>query len=610
MPITSKQQPISVLRTIFGYDSFRGLQGEIIDHVINRQDALILMPTGGGKSLCYQIPALVMPGIAVIVSPLIALMHDQVEALKQVGIRSSVLNSTLTMEEASIVQNKMLDGELDLVYVSPERLNTEGFLNLLENCNIALFAIDEAHCVSQWGHDFRPEYLQFSRLKDRFPSVPRIALTATADELTRQDIIKHLGLDKGRVFISSFNRPNICYRVMPKNNEKKQLLHFLNNEHQGNSGIVYCLSRKKVTTIATWLKEQGFKALPYHAGLVDNTRRRNQDRFQKEEGIIIVATIAFGMGIDKPDVRFVAHLDMPKSIEAYYQETGRAGRDGLPADAWMVYGTEDMVKLRQFIYASKAPREHKLLEHQKLDALAGYAESVNCRRQILLEYFGEKTEKDHCDNCDACMDPALSFDGTLAVQKALSCIFRTEQKFGITHLINVLTGKENDEKIERFNHHKLSTFGIGKEYTNQQWKSIFRQLIALGLATVDSESYGGLKLTAKSNKILRGEEDVKLRKDIVEKKPSKTKEKTPKGKIILNSATEEGLFQKLRAHRFTLAKEQNIAAYLIFHDSSLIDMVNKKPATLQELSTISGVGKHKLKRYGKSFLKIINEYQG
>lgn len=608
MTMKITQKPQDILRTVFGYHSFLNLQGEIIDHILKGQDALILMPTGGGKSLCYQLPALALPGIAIIVSPLIALMHDQVEALKQLGVRAAVLNSTLTFEESSFVQNKMLEGDLDLVYVSPERLNTESFLNLLERCSIALFAIDEAHCVSQWGHDFRPEYLQFSKLQVRFPSVPRIALTATADKPTRQDIIKNLGLDNGRVFISSFNRPNICYRVMPKNNEKKQLLNFLNNEHQGNSGIVYCLSRKKVTSTATWLKEQGFKALPYHAGLVDKTRKRNQERFQKEEGVIIVATIAFGMGIDKPDVRFVAHLDMPKSIEAYYQETGRAGRDGLPADAWMVYGTEDMVKLRQFIYASKAPREHKMLEHQKLDALAAYAESVRCRRKILLEYFGEETTIGTCDNCDACMDPVLSFDGTFAVQKALSCIFRTDQKFGITHLVNVLTGKENDEKIEKFNHHKLSTFGIGKEYTNQQWKSIFRQIIALGLATVDSESYGGLKLTAKSNKILRGEEEVKLRKDTTEKKQSKIKEKGSKGKIILENATDEELFQQLRAHRLALAKKQNLAAYLIFHDSSLLDMVEKKPRTMQELSAISGVGKNKLKRYGASFLSIINDH--
>lgn len=607
MAILSKQQPLDILRTIFGYDSFRSLQGEIIDHVINRQDALILMPTGGGKSLCYQIPALVMPGVAVIVSPLIALMHDQVEALKQLGIRSSVLNSTLTMEEASIVQNQMIEGELDLVYVSPERLNTEGFLNHLEDCNIALFAIDEAHCVSQWGHDFRPEYLQFSKLKDRFPSVPRIALTATADELTRQDIIKHLGLDQGRVFISSFNRPNIQYRVMPKDNEKKQLLEFLKNEHLGDSGIVYCLSRDKVMKIAAWLKDNGFNALPYHAGLVTNTRTRNQERFQKEDNVIIVATIAFGMGIDKPDVRFVAHLDMPKSIEAYYQETGRSGRDGQPATAWMVYGVEDLVKLRQFIYSSHAPREQKMIEHNKLDALVGYAESLKCRRQILLEYFGEKTETDRCDNCDACIEPAQSFDGTLVVQKALSCIFRTDQKFGMTHIINVLVGKEKDEKIQRFNHNKLSTFGIGKEYTTHQWKSIFRQIIALGLVVVDSEAYGGLKLTTRSNKILRGEENVFLRTDVVHRKQSKTKKETIKERKTLSSSSDEELFQKLRAHRFALAKEQNIAAYLIFHDSSLIDMVKIRPATLEALSTISGVGKHKLKRYGKSFLKIIND---
>jgi len=603
-----RQKPLEILHSVFGYSSFRDKQAEIIDHIINGKDALILMPTGGGKSLCYQIPALCLPGIAVIVSPLIALMQDQVESLKQLGIRASVLNSTLSARESSEVEEKMRNGELDIVYVSPERLNTESFLNNIEQCQLSLFAIDEAHCVSQWGHDFRPEYLEFSKLKERFPLVPRIALTATADELTRQDIVKHLGLEKGRIFISSFDRPNIRYRVIAKDNEKKQLLTFLNDEHKGDSGIVYCISRNKVMEVTKYLNEHGYNALPYHAGLNKDKRIKNQDQFIKDDGIVMVATIAFGMGINKPDVRFVAHLDLPKSVESYYQETGRAGRDGLPSDAWMVYGIEDIVKLQQFIIRSNADEEHKMLEFRKLDTLLGYVETVKCRRQVLLEYFGEKYDNKSCDNCDTCLEPIKTFDGTVAVQKALSCIYRTDQMFGITHIINVLIGKE-DEKVKRFNHNKLSTFGIGQEYDKSQWKSVFRQIIAHGVATVDMESYGAVKLSANSNKILRGEEKIYLRSDIMDRK-SKKEKKTAAGKrSVLTNTEDETLFQKLKSFRLSLAKEQKIPPFVIFHDSTLIEMVNKKPKNLVEFSEISGVGKSKLDRYGSSFLEIIKEHK-
>lgn len=608
MAINLQQKPIDVLQTIFGYKSFRGQQADIIEHIINGKDALILMPTGGGKSLCYQIPALCMQCLVIVVSPLIALMQDQVEALKQLGIKASVLNSTLSSEEASYIEELMRSGELDIVYVSPERLNTERFLTLLTQCRLALFAIDEAHCVSQWGHDFRPEYTEFAKLKDIFPDIPRIALTATADELTRQDIIKNLRLENGRIFVSSFDRPNIRYRVMPKDNEKKQLLSFIETEHKGDSGIVYCISRNKVMEIAEWLKKHGYNAPPYHAGLNNEVRRKNQDCFIKNDGVIMVATIAFGMGIDKPDVRFVAHMDLPKSIEAYYQETGRAGRDGLPSNAWMVYGAEDIVKLRQFIVKSDAPAEQKRIEHQKLDNLVGYTETMICRRQVLLEYFGEKTDNLPCNNCDTCLEPVTGFDGTVAVQKALSCIYRTEQRFGAGHIINILTGKE-DEKVKRFNHNKLSTFGIGQEYTKFQWKSIFRQIIASGLVNVDMEAYGALKLTSSSNKILRGQEKIFLRKETIKEKPTKTKRTETTKHSLFTSPASEALFQKLRALRLSLAKEQNVPPYVIFHDSTLMSMIIAMPKNLSEMGQISGVGKSKLDRYGKAFLEVIKEHK-
>lgn len=605
-----RPNPLEVLNKVFGYIDFRGEQEDIISHIINGGDALILMPTGGGKSLCYQIPALCLDGVTIVVSPLIALMQDQVDALQQLGIKASVLNSTLTEIESLNIEDQMRKNELDIVYVSPERLNSSAFQEVLKNCKISLFAVDEAHCVSQWGHDFRPEYTEFSKLQERFPSVPRIALTATADNLTRQDIIKHLNLSDGRTFISSFDRANIQYKVLPKNVERSQLLSFLNAEHQGDSGIVYCLSRKKVEEIAKWLKKEGFNALPYHAGLDKNVRLKNQTAFIKDESIIMVATIAFGMGINKPDVRFVAHMDMPKSIEAYYQETGRAGRDGLPSNALLLYGIDDIAKLQQFIHKSTASKEQKMLEQNKLNAMLGFAETVRCRRQVLLEYFGESPEKKSCENCDTCLEPVNSFDGTIPAQKALSCIYRTGEMFGVNYLINVLIGKE-DEKIKKFNHDKLSTFGIGKDYDSFQWKSIFRQVIASGLAFVDAESFGSLKLTPSSNAILRGEEKIFFRTDVMTKQPSKSKAKKEKEafkkKSVLKNESDEDLFQKLRAHRLSIAQEQKIPPFIIFHDSTLIEMAVKKPSTLKQLGEISGVGQTKLKRYGKEFLKIIKE---
>lgn len=604
MTLTLQQKPLDILQTVFGYKSFRGQQAEIIEHVINGKDALILMPTGGGKSLCYQIPALCMEGLVVVVSPLIALMQDQVAALKQLEIKALVLNSTLSDQEASEVENQMQTGKLDIVYVSPERLNTDRFLVLLTQCKLALFAIDEAHCVSQWGHDFRPEYIEFAKLKDIFPSIPRIALTATADELTRQDIIKHLRLENGRVFNFSFDRPNIRYRIMPKDNEKKQLLNFIESEHKGDSGIVYCISRNKVMEIAQWLKEKRYNALPDHAGLDNRLRKHNQDYFIKNDGVIMVATIAFEMKIDKPDVRFVAHMDLPKSVEAYYQETGRAGRDGLPSNAWMVYGAEDIVKLRQFILKSDADIEHKMIEHQKLDSLLGYAETMKCRRQVLLEYFGEKIDK--CNNCDTCLEPVTGFDGTVAIQKALSCIYRTGQRFGATHIIDILLGKEN-AKVKGFNHNKISTFGIGQEYNKSQWKSIFRQIISSGLVNVDMEAYGALKLTAESNKILQGKETVFLRKETIKEKTSKTRHTESRKRSSFTNPVSEDLFQKLKALRLKLAKKQSVPPYVIFHDSTLVDMIIEMPENLSEMAKISGVGQSKLERYGKVFLEVIKQ---
>lgn len=600
-----KQSPQVILKTVFGFDSFKGRQQEIIDHAVAGGDALVLMPTGGGKSLCYHIPALCREGVGVVISPLIALMRDQVEALNQLGVRAEVLNSSLTQTQALKVEQKLLKGMLDLVYVSPEKLLTEEFLHLLSQCKLSLFAIDEAHCVSQWGHDFRPEYLKLTTLKNRFATVPRLALTATADGPTRNDIVDRLELQEGRLFISGFDRPNIKYSIVAKDNAKQKLLKFIEDNHAGDSGIVYCMSRARVESTSNWLNEEGLNSLHYHAGMDKHQRQVNQDKFLKEEGIIMVATIAFGMGIDKPDVRFVAHLDLPKSLESYYQETGRAGRDGLKSNAWLAYGLEDLSKISSFIECSGAPESQKRIERQKLDALLGYCETTRCRRQVLLEYFDEQLP-DPCGYCDTCLHPVKCFDATVATQKALSCVYRTEERFGASYIIDVLLGS-NSERIVSFGHHKISTYGIGKEYSKNQWRSIFRQLVAKKLLRVDIEGHGGYRLGENYKAVFRGEEKILLREDSFSAKPSRSKNKKLKRQNTLDNADEETLFQSLRAHRLELAGEQKVPPFVIFHDTTLLEMAKTKPTTMAEFAQLSGVGKAKLERYGNSFLTVIHE---
>jgi len=608
LPMTS--HPQQILRDVFGYAAFRGEQQAIVEHVTAGGDALVLMPTGGGKSLCYQIPALLRPGTGIVVSPLIALMQDQVDALIQIGVRAAFLNSSISAEAAREVQSRLLRGELDLLYVAPERLLMPGFLALLEQVQetpgIALFAIDEAHCVSQWGHDFRKEYRELTVLHERFPSVPRIALTATADAPTRSEIVERLTLEQARQFVSSFDRANIRYRVTQKNNARQQLQAFLETEHPGDAGIVYCLSRKKVEETAAWLKERGWDALPYHAGLDAATRSKNQSRFLREEGVVMVATVAFGMGIDKPNVRFVAHLDLPKSMEGYYQETGRAGRDGLPANAWLAYGLGDVVQMRQMIDGGEASEERKRLERQKLDALLGYCESTTCRHQTVLRYFGE-THPGNCNECDNCLEPVDTWDATQAAQMALSCVYRTGQRFGAGHLSDVLIGKLT-ERIEKFNHQSLSTFGIGKELSPAQWSSVYRQLVACGLLEADIEAYGGLKLAAAARPVLRGEQEVWLRRDADPiKRKAQRAERTAKSREPFAGANEDRLWLALKAKRTELAREQGVPPYVIFHDSTLLEILNQRPANLTELGQISGVGQNKLARYGDEFLRVIED---
>jgi len=599
-----------LLHDVFGYSAFRGAQQAIVAHVAAGGDALVLMPTGGGKSLCYQLPALLRQGTGIVVSPLIALMQDQVDALKQLGVKAAFLNSSLDAEAARAVTGQLLRGELDLLYVAPERLLMPNFLALLEqvqdDSGIALFAIDEAHCVSQWGHDFRPEYRKLTVLHERFPDAPRIALTATADAPTRSEIVERLSLGDARQFVSSFDRPNIKYRVTLKNNARQQLQAFLEAEHPDDAGIVYCLSRRKVEETAAWLKERGRDALPYHAGLDAATRNTNQRRFLREEGVIMVATVAFGMGIDKPNVRFVAHLDLPKSMEGYYQETGRAGRDGLPANAWMAYGLGDVVSMRQMLDSGDAPEERKRVERQKLDALLGFCESTACRHQTILHYFGEG-HPGNCRQCDNCVEPVDTWDASQAVQMALSCVYRTGQRFGVVHLIEVLLGKQT-EKVEQFRHHLLSTFGIGKELSQQQWSSIFRQLVAGGLLEADMEVYGGLKLTEATRPILRGEQEIWLRRDAepAKRKVSKA-ERATRAKEGYEGVSDDPLWQALKARRLELAREQGVPPYVIFHDSTLLEILNRRPQTLAELAQIGGVGQAKLARYGDDFLKVLED---
>ena len=589
-----------ILESIFGYSAFRGAQQDIINTVIDGGDALVLMPTGGGKSLCYQIPALARDGCGVVVSPLIALMQDQVDALRQLGVKASYLNSTLSAEEAYAIEQALLNGQIDLLYVAPERLKQTRMLELLHRSAISLFAIDEAHCVSQWGHDFRADYLQLSILDEQFPHIPRIALTATADARTRSEIINRLNLGKARHFVSGFDRPNIRYNIELKHNGKQQLQQFLTTQHPNDAGIIYCLSRKKTEDIAFWLQAQGFNALPYHAGLNAKIRADHQARFLREEAVIIVATIAFGMGIDKPDVRFVAHLDLPKTVESYYQETGRAGRDGQPANAWMIYGLQDVIKLRQMMAGSDGDEAHKRAEQHRLNAMLGLCEITTCRRQALLNYFDDALPEP-CGNCDTCLKPVPTWDGTEAARMALSACYRTEQRFGVNYLVDVLRGADN-EKIRYNGHHLLATYGVGKHLDNNQWRSVFRQLVARSYLSVDLERFSALRLELKSHPLLRGNEHIELRKDV---KQSAAKRTT---KSPLPSDIDVGLWEALRECRRELADEQNVPPYVIFHDSTLQEMCTRVPQSLSEFAQLSGVGERKLDKYGSEFLKVINDH--
>jgi ATP-dependent DNA helicase RecQ len=597
------QRALHVLETVFGYPAFRGQQAEIVEQVANGGDALVLMPTGGGKSLCYQIPALLRDGVGVVVSPLIALMQDQVDALEEVGVRAAFLNSTQTWEEASRIERMVRTGQLDLLYVAPERLMTQRCFDLLQDSKIALFAIDEAHCVSQWGHDFRPEYIKLSVLHEQFPNVPRIALTATADPQTRAEIAHRLDLTNAAQFVSSFDRPNIRYQIVEKTTGRKQLLDFITAEHPGDAGIVYCLSRKKVEETAEFLNENGIRALPYHAGMEHAKRAANQSRFLREESLVMVATIAFGMGIDKPDVRFVAHLDLPKSIEGYYQETGRAGRDGLPASAWMSYGLQDVVLQRRMIDESEADENFKRVLGMKLDAMLGLCETLSCRRVRLLDYFGEASGP--CGNCDTCLLPPVSFDGTVPVQKLLSAIYRVDQRFAATHVIEVLRGVET-ERIKTWRHDTLSVFGVGADRSEQEWRAILRQVIALGLVTVDHDQYSSLKLTDAARPVLKGGQKVQLRQYQKPSKPKRTS--APKGYAeTFLEPDEQAIFERLRAWRMGMAREHNVAAFVIFADATLREIAKVKPTSLNDLRGVSGVGEKKLASYGGDIVGIISE---
>ena len=599
MPHSPAQQ---LLSSVFGYDSFRGDQQAIVEHVASGNDALVLMPTGGGKSLCYQIPALLRDGCGIVISPLIALMQDQVEALRQAGVRAEFLNSTLDAETASRVERELLSGELQLLYVAPERLLTGRFLSLLERSRIALFAIDEAHCVSQWGHDFRPEYRQLTVLHERWPDIPRIALTATADPPTQREIAERLDLAQARHFVSSFDRPNIRYTVVQKDNAKRQLLGFL-KDHRDEAGIVYCMSRRKVEETAEFLCQQGMNALPYHAGLPAEVRAANQRRFLREDGIVMCATIAFGMGIDKPDVRFVAHTDLPKSMEGYYQETGRAGRDGESAEAWLCYGLGDVVLLKQMIEQSEAGEERKQLERAKLDHLLGYCESMQCRRQVLLAGFGETYPKP-CGNCDNCLTPPAAWDATVPAQKALSCVYRSGQRFGVGHLIDILRGSDA-ERLIQLGHDKLSTYGIGRDLDARSWRGVFRQLVAASLLEVDPTAHGGLRLTDASRDVLKGRRQMMMRR---ESPATRERERSSGPRTGLPVQPQDlSLFNALRGLRAELAREQNVPAFVIFHDSTLRNIAEQRPTSVDALGRVGGIGGSKLSRYGERLVDIVRE---
>ncbi len=602
---TETADALDVLQTIYGYDEFRGQQREIVETIIQGGDALVLMPTGGGKSLCYQIPSLVRRGTGIIVSPLIALMQDQVDALQALNLNAAFINSSMDARAINHTENALLSGDIDMLYVAPERLLMPGMLALLDRAEIALFAIDEAHCVSQWGHDFRKEYMGLSLLSERFPDVPRIALTATADERTREEIANNLQLQEAARFVSSFDRPNIKYTIGEPQNARDAMLNFLDANHPGEAGIVYCLSRKKVEQTAEWLNKQGRVAVAYHAGLPAHEREYNQKRFLREDGLIVVATIAFGMGIDKPDVRFVAHLNLPKSIEAYYQETGRAGRDGRESNAWMAYGLQDVINLRSMMAQSDADEKHKRVENHKLDSMLGLAELTGCRRQALLSYFGDTLEAP-CGNCDNCISPPETWDATDAARKALSCVYRTGQRFGVTYLVDVLLGKHS-ERITRFGHDQQSTFGIGMELTANEWRNLYRQMIAKGLLAVDVDGHGSVQLTEDARPVLRGEIALHLRQ--LPKGDNKRAKAGGRSKPSVNiSEQDQPLWEALRGLRKQLSELAGVPAYVVFNDSTLADMIAIKPRDEGEMAMVSGVGQHKLAQYGEEFLDVIRDF--
>jgi ATP-dependent DNA helicase RecQ len=591
-----------VLSKTYGFDSYRGSQKEIIDHVIVGGNAFVLMPTGSGKSLCYQIPSICREGVGVVISPLVALMHDQIQALTLLGVKAAAINSGMSAESNAVSIQKMLTGHLDMVYVAPERLLSDDFLGLLQRTKIALFAIDEAHCVSQWGHDFRPHYTQLAQLAELFPNTPRIALTATADAPTRKDIVERLHLQNGRTFISGFDRPNIHYSILPKNNPRQQILNFIQEKYPGKSGIIYCGTRSLTEETADWFRDKGLNVLTYHAGMSKEDREANQRKFQNEDNVIMAATIAFGMGIDKPDVRFVAHMSLPKNIEAYYQETGRAGRDGMPAHALLLYGLSDLVLQSRFIDTAQTEDHQKRIEHQKLNALVGLCEAACCRRQVILEYFSDTCQA--CNNCDNCDNPPETYDATLLAQKAMSCVFRTGQRFGINYLIDVLLGK-TDERITRFGHDKVSTFGIGQDCDKTQWQNIYRQLVTQGMLMVDITAHGGLKLTLKGMNALKTRETINLRKH---QEAIKSTKKKSTSKTVLMSDADEALFEELRKTRLEIAKKLEVAPFIVFHDTTLREMATLKPTNLKDLSKIKGLGERKLNDYGEAFLDVINIY--